>query len=97
MQPANALDDRLGRPIEHDEKFLAIFDALAWNDEHGRVELRHGHLMDPLQSAKLFFPQSRVDLEKRHAREMIGKLLKQERLFSARCFWRILSPGSNAL
>src|ERR1700761_9547236 len=48
LQPANALDDRLRNPVEHDETFLAIFYLLARNDKHRRVELRHLHFIVPL-------------------------------------------------
>src|SRR5579872_6700064 len=83
MQPADALDDRLRNPVEHDETFLAIFDLLARNDKYGRVEFRHFHLIVPLESANFLLAQSRVYLEKRHACKMIRQLLKQERLFLA--------------
>ena len=86
MQPANALHHRLSNPVEHDQTFLAIFDVLAWNDEHGRVELRHLHLILPLESANLLFPQPRIDLEERHACEVIGQLfsgIDEQRLYGA--------------
>ena len=83
MQPANALDDRLRHSVEHNETFLAILDVFARNDEQGRIEFRHFHLIVPLESANLLLPQSRVHLEERHAREVIGQLLKQKRLFLA--------------
>src|ERR1700685_1031567 len=83
MQPANALHDRLRNPVEHDETFLAIFNALARNDEYGCVEFRHLHLIVPLESANLLFPQPRVYLEERHACEVVGQLLEQEGLLLA--------------
>src|ERR1700691_6313379 len=84
MQPAYALDDRLRDPVEHDEAFLAILDALARDNEHRCIEFRHLHFIVPLQSAYFLLSQPRVHLEERHTCEVIGQLLKQERLFFAR-------------
>jgi hypothetical protein len=67
MQPANALDDGFRHPIEHDEAFLAILDALGWNDEHRGLELRYLHLIVPLQSAEaITYSTSSHDRHVRH-------------------------------
>ena len=65
VQSAQALDDGPRHPIEHDESFLAVLDALARNNEDLRIKLRHFHFVVPRESAHFLLSQSRVHLEER--------------------------------